>query len=71
LLLVKAAAQLLGVPPTPVRTRAAGAKLKEYRHPVNNYRLFKRADVEKLLRAIRHPLSWSGAKGKRKFEDER
>jgi hypothetical protein len=32
-----------------------GGKLREYRHPVNNYRLFKRDDVEALLRKIEDP----------------
>ena len=54
-LLVKEAAELLGVAPNTVRSWAAMGKLKEYRHPVNNYRLFKRSDVEALLEEIRNP----------------
>ncbi len=30
-------------------------KLTEHRHPVNKYRLFRRADVEPLLRKIEDP----------------
>ena len=40
----------------PLAWGAAG-KLPEHRHPVNNYRLFKRAEVEKLLRQLEKPLS--------------
>ena len=51
-LLVKEVAARLRVAPNTVRAWAASGKLTEYRHPVNNYRLFKRADVEALLRKI-------------------
>ena len=54
-LLVKEVAVRLRVPPNTVRAWAAMGKLTEYRHPVNNYRLFKRADVEALLRKIEDP----------------
>lgn len=54
-LLVKEVAARLRVAPNTVRAWAASGKLTEYRHPVNNYRLFKRADVEALLRKIEDP----------------
>jgi len=54
-LLVKEVAVRLRVAPNTVRAWAAMGKLTEYRHPVNNYRLFKRADVEALLRKIEDP----------------
>lgn len=54
-LLVNEAAALLQVAPNTVRAWAAAGKLCEYRHPVNNYRLFRKADVEALRRAIRRP----------------
>lgn len=54
-LLVKEVAARLRVAPNTVRAWAAMGKLTEYRHPVNNYRLFKRADVEALLRKIEDP----------------
>ena len=56
-LLVNEAAELLGVAPNTVRKWAADGKLKEYRHPVNNYRLFKKMDVEKLVQQIQNPIS--------------
>jgi len=54
-LLVKEVAARLRVAPNTVRAWAASGKLTEYRHPVNNYRLFKRGDVEALLRKIEDP----------------
>jgi hypothetical protein len=54
-LLVKEVAARLRVAPNIVRAWAAIGKLTEYRHPVNNYRLFKRADVDALLRKIEDP----------------
>ena len=54
-LLVKEVARLLKVSPNTVRAWADSGKLPEHRHPVNNYRLFKLKDVEKLLRMIEEP----------------
>jgi excisionase family DNA binding protein len=54
-LLVKEAAARLRVAPNTVRAWAAAGKLPEYRHPANNYRLFKREDVEALLQGIENP----------------
>ena len=38
---------------------AAGAdgKVPEYRHPVNNYRLYKLADLKKILRQLEKSVS--------------
>src|SRR4051794_18123717 len=38
------AADLLGVAPNRVRSWGQAGKIPEYRHPVNNYRLYKRAE---------------------------
>ena len=46
---VKEAAQLLGVSPNTVRSWGSAGKITEYRHPVNNYRLFKKVELERLL----------------------
>ena len=54
-LLVKQAAELLGVSANTVRAWASTGKLQEYRHPVNNYRLFKTSDIEELLDQIANP----------------
>ena len=55
-LLVKEVAARLRVAPNTLRAWAAAGKLAEFRHPVNNYRLFKRADVEALLQEIEDPI---------------
>jgi excisionase family DNA binding protein len=49
---VKEVAQLLGVTPLTVRNWDKAGKLSAYRHPVNNYRLYKIEDVEVLMRGI-------------------
>ncbi|MGA2258729.1 MAG: helix-turn-helix domain-containing protein [Thermoguttaceae bacterium] len=49
---VKEAAELLGVVPNTVRAWSERGKIPERRHPANNYRLYKRADLEKLLKQI-------------------
>jgi DNA (cytosine-5)-methyltransferase 1 len=55
-LLVNEAAEVLGIAPNTVRKWAADGKLKEYRHPVNNYRLFKNSDVLVLLQSVENPV---------------
>lgn len=54
--LVKEAAELLGVCPNTIRAWGANGKLTEYRHPVNDYRMFKRNEIEKLLKKMRQPV---------------
>lgn len=54
-LLVKQASELLGVSANTVRAWALSGKLQEYRHPVNNYRLFKQDEVQALLEQITNP----------------
>ena len=44
------AAEYLGVCRNTVRNWGRTGKIPEYRHPVNNYRLFKVSDLDKLLR---------------------
>ncbi len=51
-LTVKEVARLMGVTPLTVRNWDQKGKLAAYRHPVNNYRLYKTEDVEQLLRKI-------------------
>ncbi len=70
-LLVSEAAEFLGVASNTVRKWAADGKLKEYRHPVNNYRLFKKLDVEKLLRQIQNPISEPQTKRQRRSGDQK
>jgi DNA (cytosine-5)-methyltransferase 1 len=49
---VKEAAEVLGVVPNTVRSWGDRGKIPEYRHPANNYRLYKRADLQKMLEQI-------------------
>lgn len=49
---VKEAAGLLGVSPNTVRAWGAEGKIPEYRHPVNNYRLYKQEDLEGILQQL-------------------
>jgi DNA (cytosine-5)-methyltransferase 1 len=49
---VKEAAEILGVSPNTVRAWGADGKITEHRHPVNNYRLYKRAELERVLRKV-------------------
>ena len=61
-LTVSEAAELLSVVPNTVRAWGAAGKLTEYRHPVNNYRLFKLKDVERLQSLIEQPVPRRKAK---------
>lgn len=65
-LLVKETAKLLGVSANTIRAWAASGKLQEYRHPVNNYRLFRKDDVEALLQQIENPVPQASPTHKRK-----
>ncbi len=49
------AAEYLGVSRNTLRNWGVAGKIKEYRHPVNNYRLYKLTDLEELLRMIERP----------------
>ena len=49
---VNEVAKLLGVTPLTIRNWDQKGKLIAYRHPMNNYRLYKVEDVEDLLKDI-------------------
>lgn len=49
---VKEAAELLGVSPNTVRSWGTAGKITEYRHPANNYRLYKRDELQRLLERV-------------------
>jgi len=53
---VKEAAEILGVCPNTIRSWGAQGKLTEYRHPINNNRLFKRSDLKKVLQNLEHSI---------------
>lgn len=46
---VKQVAKILGVTPLTIRNWDKRGKLQAYRNPINNYRVYKVEDVEKLL----------------------
>ena len=54
-LTVREAAEYLGVSPNTIRNWGRDGKIKEHRHPINNYRLFKAVDLDKLLKAANEP----------------
>ena len=43
------AAEHLGICPNTLRNWGVTGKIAEHRHPVNNYRLYKKADLDRLL----------------------
>ena len=49
---IKEASKLLGVTPLTLRNWDKNGKLSAGRHPFNNYRVYKRDDIEKLLTEI-------------------
>lgn len=53
---VKEVARLMGVTPLTIRNWDSRGKLQAYRHPVNNYRLYKVDDVERLMKGIEDSL---------------
>ena len=51
-LTVSAAARLLGVSASTLRNWDRSGKLKAARHPLNKYRLYRRDDLEALLKKV-------------------
>ncbi len=49
---IQEAAEFLGVSPNTLRNWGREDKIPELRHPVNNYRLYRRSDLEEVLRRI-------------------
>ncbi len=49
---VKEVAQILGITPLTLRNWDKLGKLKAYRNPINNYRIYKPEDIELFLRKI-------------------
>lgn len=50
------AAELLGVAQNTLRKWAASGAIPMHRNPVNHYRLFERADLEKFLKKTAKPV---------------
>ena len=53
-LTVNDVARLLGVSPLTIRNWDQKGKLRAYRNPVNNYRMYKIEEVEEILKQIEH-----------------
>jgi excisionase family DNA binding protein len=51
-LTIKKAASFLGVSPMTLRRWDNEKKFKATRHPINNYRLYERKQLEKILKEI-------------------
>lgn len=49
---IKQAAKIIGVTPLTLRNWDKKSKLKAYRHPVNNYRVYKHEQLELFLRKM-------------------
>lgn len=49
---IKEAAEFLGVTTTTLRNWEKRGKLTSHRHPLNQYRLYKREDLEEFLHLI-------------------
>lgn len=52
LITIKQASKMLGVTPLTLRNWDRNGKLKALRHPMNNYRVYKRSDIDRLLELI-------------------
>jgi len=46
---IKEASELLGVSKLTLRNWDNSGKLVSYRHPINNYRIYKKSDILKLI----------------------
>ena len=51
-LTIKEVARILGVTPLTLRNWDKKGKLKAYRNPINNYRVYKPEEIELFLRKI-------------------
>jgi len=49
---ISEAAEYLGVSPNTLRNWENAGKIVAYRHPVNSYRLFKKEELDALLRQV-------------------
>ena len=49
---ISEAAEYLGVSPNTLRNWVNAGKIADIRHPVNDYRLFKREDLDALLKQV-------------------
>ncbi|KKT82546.1 MAG: hypothetical protein A3B99_00695 [Candidatus Yanofskybacteria bacterium RIFCSPHIGHO2_02_FULL_44_12b] len=69
-LTVKEVSELMGVTPLTVRNWDQKGKLVAYRHPANNYRLYKTEDIEGLMRNIEQSKTSRRQSGVKKLKVE-
>lgn len=53
---IKDAAQILGVSKLTLRNWDNQGKLKAYRHPFNNYRIYKISDIDKVIELMNNDI---------------
>lgn len=52
---ISEAAEYLGVSSNTLRNWEKAGKIVAHRHPINKYRLFKREELDELLRQVKRP----------------
>ena len=52
---ISEAAEYLGVSPNTLRNWESAGKIVAHRHPMNDYRLFRREDLDATLRKVERP----------------
>jgi DNA (cytosine-5)-methyltransferase 1 len=57
---IQEAAEFLGVSANTLRNWGREQKIPEFRHPVNNYRLYRQSDLEAILRRVTRSARKSG-----------
>ena len=55
---IKTAAEFLGVSESTLRNWGRNGKITTYRHPISRYRLYKKTDLEGLLKEIEKPTKY-------------
>ncbi|MFO0881529.1 MAG: MerR family DNA-binding transcriptional regulator [Gemmataceae bacterium] len=59
---IQEAAAFLGVSPNTLRNWGREDKITEFRHPVNNYRLYRLSDLESILQQVTRPPRKAGGR---------
>jgi len=52
---ISEAAEYLGVSPNTLRNWENAGKIEAHRHPMNSYRLFKKEELDALLKQVQQP----------------
>lgn len=63
---IKEAAEIMGVSPLTLRNWDKSGKFRAQRHPMNNYRVYKLSDLEKVIQDIEGGTSRSNAEKRMK-----